>query len=239
MLSSRTRVLAHSPCCCQKNHQFDYFERNRQLNDITHHVSKPYFCWQLSFSQLDTPSTIMSGQTITQSCSVLYRLLFLWVALKSSSNLVSANQQGPKLFGVSPDRFVASSPLVVGVSCSDGAVLVAVHAMFAEEPLLVDADEESRTLNDGTNTTNRRLLDLPRQYRGPFRIYSVDSFGSCLVSAGWRTDGQTLAKYCRHLARDEISLFGVPCQTADHGKYLASEASVWMARSALSERVSG
>jgi hypothetical protein len=183
----------------------------------------------------------MSLKNIIQCYLVLLWLLFLSVAVEASSNLASANQAEAKLIGVSPDRFVAAAPLVVGATCSDGIVLIAVHTMFADEPLLLDADNEKETSDEGdigTNTTHQKCHDLPREYRGPFRIYSVDSFGSSLACAGWRADGQTLAKYCRHVAREETALFGVPRQTSDYGNYLASEASSWMARSALSERVS-
>jgi hypothetical protein len=141
------------------------------------------------------------------------------------------------LAGVAPNPFVSAAPLIVAAVCSDGVVLVAVHTNFANEPLLLD-EADMVASDDNKNQTNTTTLqDLPKGYRGPFRIYSVDGFGTGLVCAGWRADGQILAQYCRSLASEEVDVFGVPRPNADYGSYLASEASLWMAQCAVSERV--
>lgn len=142
------------------------------------------------------------------------------------------------LAGVSPDPFVAAAPLIIAAVCSDGVILVAVHTTFANEPLLSDDTVSSSSSTSSTNNSTS-LQDLPKSYRGPFRIYSIDGFGTGLICAGWRADGQILAEYCRSVASDELAVFGEPRQNDDYGNYLASETSLWMAQCAVSERVRG
>jgi hypothetical protein len=78
--------------------------------------------------------------------------------------------------------------------------LVALHTAFAEEPLLMDdnhqvegstnetENETSTSAADEVNATSANttvdIQDIPRTYRGPFRIYSIDSFGTGMVCAG-------------------------------------------------------
>jgi hypothetical protein len=164
----------------------------------------------------------------------LYHVL-TWLLLaqygSSSSSVRPTDSKNVPLAGVNPDPFVAASPLIVAATCSDGVVLVAVHTTFSKEPLLLDHSEVNQTAINGT------LRDLPSGYRGPFRIYSVDGFGTGMVCAGWRADGQVLAEYCRSVASDEVAVFGTPQTSATYGQYLSSEASLWMAQCAVSERV--
>jgi 20S proteasome alpha/beta subunit len=161
----------------------------------------------------------------------LFSLLYLSILTKisfASSSATSVEAEASRMRGVGPDRFVSAAPLIVGAACADGVVLVAVHTAFSEEPLLLDEEKSS---------SDDKFQDLPREYRGPFRIYSIDNFGTSLACVGWRADGQILAKYCRRLAKAEMALFGAPRQQqSQYGNYLASETSSWMARTALSQR---
>lgn len=151
------------------------------------------------------------------------------------------------------DPFVTSAPLIVGAICSDGVALIALHTSFADEPLLLDADEpllESEDDTQGTsdiqvdNSATKKssngtisIGDVPRSYRGPFRISAVDGFGTGMVCAGWRSHGQLMVDYCRDLAKEELQVFGPPRMTTtycqEYGRYLAQQTSAWMAYSAI------
>ena len=162
---------------------------------------------------------------------------------------------GFPLVGIAADRFVSAAPLIVAAVCSDGVALIATHSAKDDEPLLLlDDDDEDNEVGDGdlmeksnstlnaTNGNNMTLQqpfpkDLPKRFRGPFRIHSLDRFGSCLVCAGWRADGEILADYCRSLAASEVTAFGEPQYGPEYGQYLAAEASLWMARCAVSDEV--
>lgn len=147
---------------------------------------------------------------------------------------------------VGKDPCIAASPLVIGAVSSEGVVLIALHTSFASEPLLFDADEmlngdnENATTDIDPNGTNETPIepigDVPMSYRGPFRIYAVDGFGTGLICAGWRAHGQLIADYCRRLAKEEFDVFGPPSglSTKEYGRYLASETSLWMAYNAVS-----
>jgi hypothetical protein len=168
--------------------------------------------------------------------------------------------------------FVTSAPLIVAAVCSDGVALIALHTAFPEEPLLLDADEgaedsddeeglvethqvESSSVSEGTendkngdnstisqHNTTVQIKDMPRSYRGPFRIYSIDGFGTGMVCAGWRSHGQLLADYCRDLAKEELQVYGPPRMTSsttscpEYGHYLATQTSAWMAYTAVLRR---
>ena len=80
---------------------------------------------------------------------------------------------------------------------------------------------------------------LPRAYRGPFRVAPVDGCGTTLLTAGWRADCQTLAAQCRALAAEEaaqyyIGVYGDMAPSEDYAAGIAAEASLWLARCALS-----
>lgn len=161
----------------------------------------------------------------------------------SSSSSPSAASKGT----MGTDPFVSSAPLIVAAVCSDGVALIALHTAFAEEPLLLDFNEVGRnrtsptpsTDKGNTTTTNTtvEIQDVPRSYRGPFRIYEIDSFGTGMVSAGWRPHGQMVADYCRDMASDELLVYGSPRMTLtycmEYGQYLARKTSQWMAYTAV------
>lgn len=148
------------------------------------------------------------------------------------------------------DPFVTSAPLIVAVVCSDGVALIALHTAFAEEPLLLDAKDNTGDTSNPTstpddptaapNTTSVLITDIPRSYRGPFRIYSIDGFGTGMVCAGWRSHAQLVADYCRDLATEELQVYGPPRMTSTHcqeyGRYLAQQTSAWMAYTAILQR---
>lgn len=153
--------------------------------------------------------------------------------------------------GPPPDPFVSSAPLIVATECSDGIALLALHTSFAEEPLLLDADEmstkgessENTTTveNDATqNSTTIEIQDVPRSYRGPFRIHLIDNFGTSMVCAGWRSHAQLIVDYCRDLAKEEFHVYGPPRMSLTHcqeyGQYLAHQTSLWIAHTGVMKR---
>ncbi|KAG7362939.1 proteasome subunit [Nitzschia inconspicua] len=183
-------------------------------------------------------------------------LLFLFLSTRcidssSPSRRIGTTPKFP-LPGVIPDLFVAAAPLIVGVVCQDAVLLLAVHTSFADandESILLFADGELvEAVDDDTSTSSssqqqqeqqrpRRhypFIDLPRSYRGPFRIYPLEN--AAVVCAGWRTDGECLAEYLQSLDRQEIQLFGddTTSSVADHGSFLANQASLRMASQCLS-----
>ena len=170
----------------------------------------------------------------TMMISYIQKILLVCIYSLLCLNFISAAApDASKLaMGVAPDRFVSAGPLIVGAECSDGTLLVAVHTIFADEPLLLD---EEVAVEDKAVAKAQTLQPLPREYRGPFRVYVVDSLGTSMACVGWRADGQILAKYCRYLAKEEKDLFGV--SRSSYGSYLALETSSWMARCAVSGRV--
>ncbi|VEU39748.1 unnamed protein product [Pseudo-nitzschia multistriata] len=166
----------------------------------------------------------------------------------SSTGKIGQNGPLPKfpLMGVTSDPFIEFSPMVVGVVCRDGVLLFAVHSIFskdnAELPLLRDSiGEESCTDNSENRSNNTRVAafqkDLPRRYRGPFRIHPVDSScASAMVCSGWRTDCQNLINHIRSIDRREQLEFGHHIGTApEYGSFLASQASLLMAKFCVSE----
>ena len=169
-----------------------------------------------------------------------------------------------------PNRFVSASPLAVAAVCREGVVMAALHTSPALEPLLVHVDdvalvpgEEQRdtTSEDGrdgedseedidatlgTRSKQKRVVvkDLPRSYRGPFRVASIDAYGTSLLSAGWRSDCHSLSAKCRSLAAEEaasymhgdlgsVSTVAAPPKE-DYAAGLASDASLWLAKCAMS-----
>ncbi|OEU16648.1 hypothetical protein FRACYDRAFT_239246 [Fragilariopsis cylindrus CCMP1102] len=128
------------------------------------------------------------------------------------------------LSGIAPDPFVLVSPLVIGVVCRDGVLLIALHSVFSTE--------------NGRVVVSQK--DLPRSYRGPFRIYPLDSSGTtAMVCAGWRTDCQFLANSIRSIDKKEHHVFGNPAISSsngiEYGSYLACKASLLMAKLCISE----
>ncbi|CAJ1929091.1 unnamed protein product [Cylindrotheca closterium] len=150
------------------------------------------------------------------------------ILVEGSSTATAVGNFEASLLGRNADPLVTAAPLVIGTTCQDGCVLLAVHTMFAQEPLLLDT----------TDAEDEGLQDLPKEYRGPFRVFSVDSYGTSLACVGWRADAQTLVNYCKHLAKEDVALYGNGRQVdSEYGNYLATEASTWLARSAVSGKI--
>jgi len=168
-----------------------------------------------------------------------------------------------------PNQFVAAGPLAVAVVCRDGVVLAAFHTSPALEPLLMGAaaagdelptcatseEQGEATCNEGGQGGDEKktLEDLPRAYRGPFRVAPIDGHGTALLTAGWRTDCLSLAAKCRSLAAEEASSYGLGSGSGsgnndgsngddgaagvlrpDYATGIASDASLWLARCAIS-----
>jgi hypothetical protein len=163
----------------------------------------------------------------------------------SSSSASSSTAKGASSFpleGIAPDPFVEASPLVVGVVCSDGVLLLALHLVFAEatdEGSSSSSSESALLLRDDSETTtdNNKSphLDLPPSYRGPFRIHSLDASGNAaMVCAGWRSDSQLLAEQLRSVDRSETHVFGSRRRGASVG-FLAHKAAGALARGAVTE----
>jgi hypothetical protein len=178
----------------------------------------------------------MSKLSIGNPIQWVTLLLLLATSCHCSSNgrSVSSNGEGYPLAGVAPDRFVAAAPLIVAAVCSDGVAVVATHTAFRNEPLLLDDALDNATVISNATGSNITEIpkDLPKSFRGPFRIHTIDGFGTGLVCAGWRADGQILVDYCRSVASSEVSVFGEPTAGAEYGHYIASDASLWMAQNA-------
>lgn len=152
----------------------------------------------------------------------------LLMSTNASSRSRGKTVDNVDLFGVKPDKFVDAAPLIVAASCEDGVAMIAVHGSSLEDDLVFDDSNEK---GDALVI----LKDLPTNYRGPHRIHSLDGFGSSLICAGWRTDGDTLAEKCRSIASEELDRFGEPNAGQDYGRYLAQEASFFLAQCASSD----
>ena len=133
------------------------------------------------------------------------------------------------------DPFVHEAPLILAASCQDGVVVLAAHTRDDQEPLLYKAlDQQGDAKDDGSFT------DLPRNYQGPFRINTVDQYGTVLVSTGWRADCDAFLRNAKALAQKESMQFGPPPSTAlssGYGDLLARRLSLYLAQCAVSERV--
>lgn len=189
------------------------------------------------------------------------------VSSTSSSNASTQN----KLPGMVANPFVLASPLVCAIVCRDGVLLVAAHVnVDDEEPLLyyrnedkmeppVNLKEASSKLetdllksknnssdpqpSSSESTSSCAFLDLPENFQGPFRIHSIDTFGRCIVSAGWRADCDSVVHHIRRIADQERMVYGShdPQDESVVGsttKYLATELSTHLAKCAVSQRVS-
>ena len=162
------------------------------------------------------------------------------LAVSVRGGSTSPDDQNVQLVGVGPDPFVNAAPLIVGAVCKDGVLLGALHTIFQDEPLLTMATAKSDDGGDDKNknqTTTSLIDDLPKGYRGPYRIQSIDSFGTGLVSTGWRADTHILTDYTRLVASEELEIYGEPSsQKGEHyGQFIATDVCSWMAQCALSE----
>ncbi len=159
--------------------------------------------------------------------AIVLQVLLLRSATVSGASS-SNSQQLPKfpLQGIAKDPFVEASPLVMGVVCADGVLLVAVHTIFSE------TNEESSLLVSHEDCDGKQnIAGLPKSYRGPFRIHSLGK-DTAMVCAGWRTDANLLADHLRSADKSESLVFG---PTEDKLSHLADRASLFLARSLVSE----
>ena len=182
----------------------------------------------------------------------------------SSTTSQKQQQQGSfPLQATTRDPFVEASPLVVGVVCRDGVLLLALHSVFSESNdesslLLVRQDCKPSTPdnNDDNGKSKEELsppsflenMDLPESYRGPFRIHPLDASGTtAIVCAGWRTDCGVLADHLRSIDQSETFVFGsrrplhsntltANTNTKNMGGVLADKASLFLARRSVSEQ---
>ncbi len=212
-------------------------------------------------------SRILGGMKSKAIMIVSFQSWILMVSIicaVSSSTTTSLNTKTITNTKAGPSRidpFVTSSPLIVAAVCSDGVALIALHTAFAEEPLLLDAEEvlqmnanntnastntsmsiptSSDTITATSNATTVSIADVPRSYRGPFRIYSIDGFGTGMLCVGWRSHAQLVADYCRDLATEEFQIYGPPRMTStfcqEYGHFLAQQTSAWMAYTTILQR---
>lgn len=174
-------------------------------------------------------------------------LYFIWTVLLSSSLASSARQQGSAVsdrmpINWMPDPFVEAAPLIVAVSCKNGAVVLAAHTFGSDEPLLYfspqhELDEEKR--KDPEDKVMPPSYNLPAVYKGPFRIHSVDRFGSVLACCGWRADCEVLVGQCRSLTHAELNQFGPPSRNdPSYGAMIANDLSSYLAHCAVADGVS-
>jgi len=122
------------------------------------------------------------------------------------------------------------------------------------EPTKEEEEEETEdhgSIDDPKNTTvlpseetptsvRRTLYDIPQSYRGPFRIYPIDRFGTSMICAGWRTHTQLMIESCRDVAKEELYVYGPPrmeqTYCVEYGNYLAQQTSVWLAYTGVMKR---
>ena len=160
------------------------------------------------------------------------------------SGIGNSNQHVPNfpLEGIGPDPFVEMSPLVIGVVCSDGVLLLALHSVFSEDndesSLLLSSEEYSNPrggqYKNPCTTFSQEVfdqqppVDLPESFRGPFRIHSLAE-KTAMVCAGWRTDGTFLVDHLRSMEQTESAVFG------NTNQILVDRASLFLARSMVSQ----
>ena len=98
----------------------------------------------------------------------------------------------------------------------------------------------TRTTTTTTTPATVDLQDIPRSYRGPFRIHLIDGVGTTMVCAGWRSHTQMMVDYCRDLAKEELQIYGPPPMSLTHcqeyGNYLAQQTSLWLAYTGVMKR---
>jgi len=135
---------------------------------------------------------------------LVLKLTVAWLSM----GIALAASTGFPLEGIGPDPFVEASPLVMGVVCSDGILLLAVHSIFGQdtESTLLLRNPESIIEK---NKNNNNDINLPSCYRGPFRIHSLHQ-DSALVCAGWRADAKRLVDHLLSSSNSETTVFGRP-----------------------------
>jgi hypothetical protein len=189
--------------------------------------------------------SLMTFQRAGNQRTHVGRYRFLTVCLCWSSLILladgsSASSASSGMEGASP--FVSAAPLIVAAVCRDGVAVVAAHTSTEDEPLLYHSTLQDH-IDEDSDSNGVNVQDLPLDYGGPFRIHSIDSFGTTLVSAGWRSDCEVLANSCRSIAASQLARMGPPpaADTAGsstlYGHFLATELSLYMSTCAVSERV--
>ena len=140
------------------------------------------------------------------------------------------------------DPYVNTAPLSVAAVCSDGIVMISLHHGIDDD--CNESDDETDTNSDEDDNVisekhkwSRVLYDLPISTRGPLRIEpifnnenhslsrSTHSRGvvkalpppMAMLTAGWRTDGMTLASAARELIAEERMLYCPPNLALSHG----------------------
>lgn len=153
-----------------------------------------------------------------------------------------------------PDPFVSESSISIAAACADGIVMIAVHDTNPE-PLLYARKFSSREVQDISYLENKEdkkdsmfFQDLPDFSKAPLRIEAVDAYGSAIVTAGWRTDCNTLASKVRELAATHSERYdaqGISMTTRNgisiksYGKYIAHASAHWLATCAFSQKARG
>jgi hypothetical protein len=182
-------------------------------------------------------------------------VLLCWFSLILLANGSSASGQGSGLEGVAgASQFVSAAPLIVAAVCRDGVAVVAAHTSTEDEPLLYHSTSTLQDIDEDSNVENKdndsdedsssvqvgvNVQDLPLDYGGPIRIHPIDSFGTTLVSAGWRSDCEILASRCRSIAASQLASMGPPATGSSlYGHLVSTELSLYMSQCAVSERVS-
>jgi hypothetical protein len=194
----------------------------------------------MTFRGSGNQRTHMGRYSFLTSCLCWSSLILLADGSSASGGLEGAT-------GVSP--FVSAAPLIVAAVCRDGVAVVAAHTSTEDEPLLYhstlqDSDVENKDSDSDSDVHSvevggKDVQDLPLDYGGPFRIHTIDSFGTTLVSAGWRSDCEVLANSCRSIAASQLARMGPPDTAGSslYGHFLATELSLYMSTCSISERV--
>ena len=173
----------------------------------------------------NVPISIMKANKLL-SCILFVLPSFVFVAASSQEATGAAS----KLHGASPDRFIPASPLIMAAVCREGVVVIAAHTSDEDEPLLYySAGQEDNESQD--------FADLPSDFAGPFRIHSVDTYGTTMLACGWRADCDTLVARARTLAAAELQRHGPLDLSMSYMRYLTSEVSLYMSECAVSEGV--
>jgi hypothetical protein len=190
----------------------------------------------MGFRRADNRSAqVRRCNSLTVCFTILSCLQVLLLADGSSPSSASSGLEGVAV----ASQFVSAAPLIVAAACRNGVAVVATHTSTDDEPLLYHStSDEQDIVEDKKDTQSLRVKDLPLGYGGPFRIHPIDSFGTALVSAGWRADCEVLAARCRSIAASQVISMGPPAPGRLYGHFCSTELSFYMAQCAVSERVS-
>jgi 20S proteasome alpha/beta subunit len=238
------------------------------ISSIIHHSQHIPYSYRINKTTrpiyVELNKMLQTSKNTNKRIQHIFRLVGIVLVLISTRIAQSISTGGSNglpskfpLSGIAPDPFVLVSPLIIGVVCKDGVLLIALHSVFStengsrnESTLLLksynddDDDDDNQTTKLKSKSKSAGLAvsqkDLPRSYRGPFRIYPLDSSGTtAMVCTGWRTDCQFLANSIRSIDKKEHHVFGNPAISSsngiEYGSYLACKASLLMAKFCISE----